>query len=547
MKTATHLHRKGGGTVYRFILIFALLSLGVVAGGIIYSRQYRRNYRAEVERQLSAVAELKIGGLVDWREERLADASVFHKNAAFSALVRRFFKNPADADSQRLLQDWIGRCQASYQYARVFLLDTQGAVRLSAPESAEPASAHLLQDASESLRSGQVAFLDLHRSAPDRPIHLTILVPIFDEQDGRRPLGILALRIDPATYLYPFISRWPTPSRTAEALLVRREGDKAVFLNELKFRTNTALNLRIPLESKDVPAAKAVLGQEGIVEGIDYRGVPVIADVRRVPDSPWFLVSRMDISEVFAPLRRGQWFIIMVVVILLFSAAAGVALIWRQQSVRFYQERYEAVEALRESKTRFKQLSESSLLGIFIHQDGLFRYVNPKLAEIFGRTVEEMVDKLGPKDLTVSEDWPAVEEGIRRRLSGDVENVQAEFRAPHRDGRVLWVETRGARITYDGRPAIMGTLIDITERRTSEAEVRRLLDQSDKDRLALLGILEDEKRAEEKLIEQMTELRRWQAVMLDREDRVIALKKELNELAVKLGEKPKYGQEMNTE
>ena len=49
---------------------------------------------------------------------------------------------------------------------------------------------------------------------------------------------------------------------------------------------------------------KAVLGQEGIVEGVDYRGVPVIAAVRAVPDSPWFLVARMDASEVYAPVRE---------------------------------------------------------------------------------------------------------------------------------------------------------------------------------------------------------------------------------------------------
>src|ERR1035437_3798397 len=101
---------------YRFVLIFALLSLGIVAGGAIYFRQYERRYCTEVERQLSAVAEMKVDELVDWREGQLAVANVFHNNAAFSSLVRRFFDNPGDADAQRLLQDWIGKCQTSYRY-----------------------------------------------------------------------------------------------------------------------------------------------------------------------------------------------------------------------------------------------------------------------------------------------------------------------------------------------------------------------------------------------------------------------------------------------
>ena len=51
---------------------------------------------------------------------------------------------------------------------------------------------------------------------------------------------------------------------------------------------------------ENVPAVRAALGQEGVAEGIDYRGKPVIADVRAVPDSPWFLVARTDIEEVYA-------------------------------------------------------------------------------------------------------------------------------------------------------------------------------------------------------------------------------------------------------
>jgi len=47
-----------------------------------------------------------------------------------------------------------------------------------------------------------------------------------------------------------------------------------LFLDELKFQTNAALNLRISLERTNVPAVKAVLGQTGIVEGTDYRGEP---------------------------------------------------------------------------------------------------------------------------------------------------------------------------------------------------------------------------------------------------------------------------------
>jgi len=82
----------------------------------------------------------------------------------------------------------------------------------------------------------------------------------------------LSYRFDPERYLYPLIRRLPTSSPTAETVLVRRDGDDVLYLNDLRFRENTALNLRYRLTEMYRPAAMAVNGQEGIVEGRDYRG-----------------------------------------------------------------------------------------------------------------------------------------------------------------------------------------------------------------------------------------------------------------------------------
>ncbi len=197
--------------------------------------------------------------------------------------------------------------------------------------------------------------MDFYRQEHSRKISLALLVPIPDDRGGDRPLGVLFLRIDPEVYLYPFLQRWPEPSETAETLLVRREGKDALFLNELKFRKNTALTLRIPLGSQDVPAVKAIRGGKGIVEGRDYRGVPVLAAVRSIPDSPWYLVARMDEAEVYGPMRETLWLIILIVGALIVGAGAGVALIWRQQRFRYYRERAGAAEALRRANDELER------------------------------------------------------------------------------------------------------------------------------------------------------------------------------------------------
>ena len=120
------------------ILVFVGLAVGIITAGYFSYRNYEKQYRGEVEHQLSAVAELKVGELGQWRKERLGDASVFYQNAAFSTLVQRYFDDRGNAGVRAQLQSWLGRVQQDYQYERVFLLDAQGVEQLTTPDDNTP-------------------------------------------------------------------------------------------------------------------------------------------------------------------------------------------------------------------------------------------------------------------------------------------------------------------------------------------------------------------------------------------------------------------------
>jgi hypothetical protein len=85
---------------------------------------YERSYRTEVERRLSAIAQLKVGELTQWRKERLADAKLLFRNEAFATLARRCLETPDDVDVRRPFLEWLERFQEYGQYEGVFLLGT---------------------------------------------------------------------------------------------------------------------------------------------------------------------------------------------------------------------------------------------------------------------------------------------------------------------------------------------------------------------------------------------------------------------------------------
>jgi len=132
-----------------------------------------------------------------------------------------------------------------------------------------------------------------------------------------------------------------------------------------------------------------------------------------------------------------------------------------------------AERALRENVTRFRMLTEAALVGVYIIQDGKFRYVNPSFAQTFGYEIDEIVDKLGPFDLTYPEDRDLVLENVQRRIKGEVERVHYTFRGQRKDGTIIYCEVLGRRVEYLQRPAIIGTLLDVTERRKLEEQLRQ--------------------------------------------------------------------------
>ena len=116
---------------------------------------------------------------------------------------------------------------------------------------------------------------------------------------------------------------------------------------------------------------------------------------------------------------------------------------------------------------KFRVLVEQSIVGIYIIQDDQFVYVNPRMAGIFGRSEEEMTSRT-VYDFLVPEDHALARENIRKRISGGVPSIHYYLRMLHQSGAVLQVEVHSSRADYNGRPAVMGMLLDITERKQAE-------------------------------------------------------------------------------
>ncbi len=165
-------------------------------------------------------------------------------------------------------------------------------------------------------------------------------------------------------------------------------------------------------------------------------------------------------------------------------------------------DRKRAEKALRESENKFRNLAEESVVGVYLIQDGIFKYVNARFAEIHGYKPEEMIGRVSSTDTIVEQDRHEADLNAGRKMSGEMASIRDEFRIRTKQGDIRNVEIYGSTITYEGKRAIIGTLLDVTERRRSEEMLQNLFSELESKNKELEAAYMELRESQKKAIQQ---------------------------------------------
>ncbi len=135
-------------------------------------------------------------------------------------------------------------------------------------------------------------------------------------------------------------------------------------------------------------------------------------------------------------------------------------------------ERKRAEEALLESEEKYRNVAERANDGIVIIQDTIIRYANPRLAEMWGGTVQEFIDTPFT-DYVHPDELPKLVDRYKRRMAGQDVTPIYETALARKDGSKLYAELNAGIITYQGKPADLVIVRDITERKQAEETLRK--------------------------------------------------------------------------
>jgi len=444
------------------IVLPVILLAFCIGNGVIGYRYYeaqKRGIESETQSQLSAIADLKVQQILAWRRERIADAILLAADPLVAA--------PPSSQSQYRLQNWLETFRQHNGYMEVSVLDKTGNVLNAASELATATDSSLPPLIAAALRTGGAAVSDLHEQ--DGFIHLDFLAPVPSRNDLPNNRVVL-LRIEAPAFLCALVQAWPTSSRTAECLLVRREGNSVRYLTDLRYEKGAARRLTASIHGNS-PAALAARGMEGVHHGRDYRGVPVLAALRQIPETPWALVAKMDAEEIYSPLRQRSITIGVIGGLLLAACLTTLGLLWNLQKSRFYRRQHQADLERRALAGRYAHLSRYvNDVVLLMDEGGRIVEANDRAVSTYGYAFEELLhfsihDLLDPSELPgVSAVWSRLEE------KGSI-----IFESLHRrkDGSTLQVEVSSRNVDMDGRKFHQSIVRDITERKRAAEELRR--------------------------------------------------------------------------
>jgi PAS domain S-box-containing protein len=459
--------------IWKPLLAFTLFALVITAGGYWFFHRYKENITTEKQNDLGGIAELKIGQIGTWIAERRGDAQALKEDPLFVSAAAAWLERKGEANehktnlSKRLLS--MQQAYAAYGYTSISLFDKNGKLSLSSSAQEEPLQGAEAQQLLQSLRTGQIYFSDIHfeKHRSVEVVEIDLIAPLQVIRGGRqRTIGAVLFRIDPHRFLFPLIQHWPTPSASAENLLVRRDGDQVLFLNELRHRKNTVLAMRLPLDSQ-LPAAMAIRGQEGLVDGVDYRGVPVVGVLNKVAGTSWLMVSKVDKAEIYAPINKlSKWMVLLMLGLI--GAGGAIVFYWRENEKRQYENELKRQSLSKHLEYLGKYASDIIML---LDRDGRIVDFNGRALQEYGFSDEEF-SAMNIDDLIDTNIFPS--------FTGQLHQVNrtgvTRFEAMHvrKNGEYFPVECGVRLVEIEGNDFYQAIILDITERKLAEMGLKRL-------------------------------------------------------------------------
>ncbi|MEW8540390.1 MAG: PAS domain S-box protein [Candidatus Thiodiazotropha endolucinida] len=421
---------------------------------------------------LQAISDLKVELVDDWLQERWQHSNFVRYNQAIPIAFTSWRQNNDQAAFDRLIEQLEAITNIGH-FEGINLLDDTGTLLWQSKGLNSQIGSKRISLILDLAKSGNVEKFGPYRDSHGLA-YLDFIVPYQDEHQVTE--FILVLHMGLTDTLLSTVSEWPLPSNSGEVVMFRRDGTELEFLNNLRHASNASMQLRWPLADRELLAAQLARGDLGmahVIEGKDYRHESVFGVGRNIPATDWFLLAKMDWSEVYNEALHDAIWMGLSGFMALFIGVFGIYLLRQRQQLAvanaIRQAQSERIQALNLLST----IADSSTDAVFAKDlQGRYLLFN-RQAELFSGKTKDQV--LGQDDRLLFP--PDQAEIIMANDRMRVEQDEVTTLHEHLDtdlGRITFLATKGPLKDENGEIiGVFGVSRDITAMHTMEEELRK--------------------------------------------------------------------------
>ncbi|SBT08358.1 PAS domain S-box/diguanylate cyclase (GGDEF) domain-containing protein [Candidatus Propionivibrio aalborgensis] len=458
-----------GKLPWQVLACVGLLALVPLVGFVVV-KVNAPHFEHEAYEDLQAIVDLKAEQVENWVAERESDALVIMAQAGLPEQVFDL-QVPGGSKLEDKLRERLAITMSAMHIEALSLIDAQGKqlMALGPTRQWSPQMPLLLPWALASARPQRSAiFVDAEGHSA-----LDLVVPLFKTDTGElQPVGFVVIYISLERFLFPYIQRWPAGSPSGETLLVRRDGDSAICLTDLRHKQDGDAAKRVPMSRTELPAVVAInTAHPGTTQGIDYRGAAVLAAFRPVTGTDWVLLAKLDRDEVLKPLHVLVSWISLIALLSFVILGAVMLLLWRQRG------RTLQLEVQANSDRLLRRFFDLPFIGIAVSSPTSKHWVqfNDRLCEILGYPREDLI-RITLAEMTHPDDLGVDVAEFERVMRGESEGYALDKRFIRKDGSTVFASLDVKCVRQaDGTPEyFIATVQDITARKQAEARILRL-------------------------------------------------------------------------
>ncbi len=450
------------------VLLFtaALLTASV----IIYSRGQRERILRDAVTEMDAVANLKSVQVSDWKNERLNDATLIHENVTLVEHIDAMFIRDSSRREKSRLEQLLNTLIENYDFAGAVLVDAGGKPGIAVPESEGVMGDYLRSSVTRAISAPAISISDFHTAPVVSYLHLDLLIPMKMPYEGDTVLaGVLVLRIDPEKELFPMLSTWPTPGRTSECILFRFEGDSVTYLNGSRL-AGYDKPVTLPAGEMELSVMKPQGEGKESRSYIDYTGAEVVASVKKVPGTDWYLIAKKDASEILTRFMREITMLWMIMGFVYLALASLTYLIIKATRARYIREKQQE-ELNRQAIMKHFDfvMKHGNDIILLIDSDMNIVEANERAIATYGYPREKFIG-MNVADIRTPNEAPHLADHVRslnETGSSYIETVHERS-----DGTTFPIEISAYTVEVEGTRFYQSIGRDITDRKRTEEEMR---------------------------------------------------------------------------